>query len=67
VIRLRDPLTFSDGRERLDFRVIREKPAGYSRGRTVFECVETGARCRISGFRCREWMYQEQTARNNEN
>jgi len=60
VIRLKEPLTFSDGRERQDFRVIRERPAGYSRGRTVFECVVTGARCRIFGFRGREWMYSEE-------
>ncbi|VVT33725.1 MULTISPECIES: DUF6927 domain-containing protein [unclassified Roseovarius] len=55
VIKLEEALEFNDGRKRLLFRVIREKPPGYTRARTVFQCVETGVTCRISRFRRRAW------------
>ena len=56
VIRLDHALEFNDGRERRHFKVILEKPPGYTRSRTVFQCVETGVTCRISGFRRRGWV-----------
>jgi hypothetical protein len=55
VIRLDQALEFGDGRTRRHFKVIIEKPQGYTRSRTVFQCVETGVTCRISGFRRRAW------------
>ena len=55
VIRLDQALEFNDGRKRKHFKVIIEKPQGYTRARTVFQCVETGVTCRISGFRRRAW------------
>lgn len=55
VIRLDQALEFGDGRTRRHFKVIIEKPPGYTRSRTVFQCVETGVTCRISGFRRRAW------------
>lgn len=55
VIRLDQALEFGDGRTRRHFTVIIEKPPGYTRARTVFQCVETGVNCRISGFRRRAW------------
>jgi len=55
VIRLDQALEFTDGRKRRHFKVIIEKPQGYTRARTVFQCVETGVICRISGFRRRAW------------
>jgi hypothetical protein len=56
VIRLEEALEFNDGRKRRIFKVILEKPPGYTRARTVFRCVETGVTCRISGFRRRGWV-----------
>lgn len=56
VITLDHALEFNDGRVRRHFKVILEKPPGYTRSRTVFQCVETGVTCRISGFRKREWV-----------
>jgi hypothetical protein len=55
VIRLDQALEFGDGRTLRHFKVIIEKPQGYTRARTVFQCVETGMTCRISGFRRRAW------------
>jgi len=59
VIRLDQALEFNDGRKRKHFKVIIEKPQGYTRARTVFQCVQTGVICRISGFRRREWIMTE--------
>jgi hypothetical protein len=56
VIKLDQALEFNDGRKRKHFKVIIEKPPGYTRSRTVFQCVETGVTCRISGFRRQEWV-----------
>ncbi|TGD61143.1 hypothetical protein EYC08_19250 [Tabrizicola sp. WMC-M-20] len=56
IIELVEPLEFSDGRKRSIFKVIKEKPPGYSRGRTVFECTKTAAVCRISRVMQREWQ-----------
>lgn len=56
IIELAASLEFSDGRKRSRFRVIKEKPLGYIRGRTVFECTETAAVCRISRVMQREWQ-----------
>ncbi|ATX65055.1 DUF6927 domain-containing protein [Roseinatronobacter bogoriensis] len=56
VIRLGHALEFNDGRARRHFKMILEKPPGYTRSRTVFQCIETGMTCRISGFRKREWV-----------
>lgn len=55
LIEFSEPLEFSDGRTRSTFRVIKERPPGYARGRTVFECTRSGAVCRISGFMQRDW------------
>lgn len=55
IIELYEPLEFSDGRTRSTFKVIKERPPGYARGRTVFECTRSGAVCRISGFMKRDW------------
>ncbi len=56
IIELAVPLEFSDGRRRSVFRVIKERPQGYARGRTVFECTQTAAVCRISRFMQRDWQ-----------
>ena len=55
IIAFSKPLEFTDGRKRSTFKVIKEKPSGYQRGRTIFECTETAAHCRISGFMQRDW------------
>jgi len=55
IIELAEPLAFSDGRQRTTFKVIKERPPGYARGRTIFECTQSGAMCRISGFMGRDW------------
>lgn len=55
VIKLETPLEFADGRERSLFRVDRSTPPGYRRAVTAFVCLETGARCRISGVMQRLW------------
>jgi len=57
IIELAEPLEFSDGRKRSTFKVIKERPSGYSRDRTIFECIETAAQCRISGFMRRDWRH----------
>lgn len=56
VIRLPEDLEFGDGRKRSLFRVIIEKPPGYDRSRTVFQCIESTVLCRISRFRQRDWV-----------
>lgn len=55
VIRLDEPLRFTDGSERQTFRVSIERPAGARRNRTVFICTETGAVYRISNIKRRDW------------
>lgn len=55
VIRLEQPLRFTDGSERQTFRVSTDKYPGARRSRTVFVCTETGAACRISNIRQRNW------------
>jgi hypothetical protein len=55
IIALTTPMQFTDGRKRSTFKVIKEKPPGYQRGRTIFECTQTAAQCRISGFMQRDW------------
>lgn len=55
VIRLDEPLRFSDGTERQTFRIGKERRPGASRATTVFTCLETGAVCRISDIRQRNW------------
>lgn len=59
VIKLEEALEFNDGRKRRHFKVIIERPQGYTRARTVFQCVETGVTCRISRFRRRAWIVTE--------
>ena len=56
-IRLAEPLSFSDGIERQTFKVLKERFAGYRRTTTRFECVDTGATCRISSFMQRAWEH----------
>ena len=55
VIRLEQPLRFTDGTERQSFRVSIERYPGRRRSTTVFTCLETGAACRISNIRQRTW------------
>lgn len=55
VIRLEQPLRFTDGTERRTFRVSVERYPGRTRSITVFTCTETGAACRISNIRQRNW------------
>lgn len=55
VIRLEQPLRFTDGSERQTFRVGVETYLGARRSRTVFTCLETGTACRISNIRQRNW------------
>ena len=55
VIRLEEPLRFTDGSERQTFRVSVVRPTGALRNRTIFICIETGAACRISNIRQRNW------------
>lgn len=55
VIRLEQPLRFTDGSERQTFRVSTDSYPGARRSRTVFVCTETGATCRISNIRQRNW------------
>ena len=55
VIRLDEPLPFSDGTKRQTFRVSRERWPGAHRSTTVFTCTETGMTCRISNIRQRNW------------
>ena len=55
LIRLEQPLRFTDGSERQSFRVSVEKHPGARRSRTVFTCTETGVACRISNIRQRNW------------
>ena len=55
VIRLEQPLRFTDGSERQTFRVSVKTYPGARRSRTVFTCLETGAACRISNIRQRTW------------
>lgn len=55
VIRLEQPLRFSDGTERQTFRISRERWPGANRSTTVFTCLETGAVCRIPNIRQRGW------------
>ena len=55
VIRLEQPLRFTDGSERQTFRVSTDKYPGARRSRTVFVCTETGVTCRISNIRQRNW------------
>ena len=56
IIELAEQLELSDGRRRSIFRVIKERPQGYARSRTVFECTQTAAVCRISHFMQRDWQ-----------
>lgn len=53
-IRLADPLQFTDGQTRDTFRVIIGN-FGSRRKETRFQCVHSGALCRISRFRTRAW------------
>lgn len=55
VIRLEQPLRFTDGTERQTFRVSVERLPGRKRSTTVFTCLETGAACRIGNIRQRNW------------
>lgn len=55
VIRLEQPLRFTDGSERQTFRVSTDKYPGARRSRTVFVCTETGTACRISNIKQRNW------------
>lgn len=54
VIRFAEPVRFAD-RDRQTFRVVRERWPGALRAVTRFECVETGATCRIGGYTGRVW------------
>jgi len=55
VIRLSEPLRFTDGSERQTFHVSIERYPGRKRSTTVFTCTETGAACRIPNIRQRNW------------
>lgn len=55
VIRLAEPLRFTDGEERRTFRVGKERFAGARRATTFFTCTDTGATCRISNIKARDW------------
>lgn len=55
VIRLDEPLRFTDGTERQTFRVSKQIFAGRKRAETVFICTETGAMCRVSNIKQRSW------------
>lgn len=55
VIRLDEPLRFTDGEQRRTFRVSKELFAGARRATTVFTCTQTGAACRISNIKSRGW------------
>lgn len=55
VIRLAEPLRFTDGSERQTFRVSKERYPGARRETTLFTCMETGAACRISNIKARNW------------
>ena len=55
VIRLDQPLRFTDGSERQTFRVSTDSYPGARRSRKVFVCTETGTACRISNIRQRNW------------
>lgn len=59
VIRLEQPLRFTDGSERQTFRVNVEKYPGARRSRTVFTWIDTGVACRISNFKFRRWTHAE--------
>ena len=52
-IELTEPLMFKDGCERSKFRVEKVREPWAKRANTRFVCLETGATCRISGFKKR--------------
>lgn len=61
VIRLTHPITFADDRERSTFRIEIQGFAG-RRNITRFICTETGARCRLTGFKTLAWEHVAEEA-----
>lgn len=55
VIRLAQPMTFTDGIERSLFKVEISKNPWAKRAKTRFQCVETNVHCRINGFTKMAW------------
>ncbi len=55
IIRLAEPIMFTDKIERTEFQVEIERYPGAKRATTRFRCLKTDMRCRISGFTKLAW------------
>ncbi len=55
VIKLAEPITFTDNVARTTFKVEVERYPGVKRAKTVFRCLDTDVRCRIKGFTKLAW------------
>lgn len=55
VIKLAEPITFTDNVARTTFKVEVERYPGVKRAKTRFRCLDTDVRCRIKGFTKLAW------------